>query len=205
MKKPILLLSLLVLAGSLCPAGAQIDTSDLSPIVKQYMQTEKYPDLIIPYLGGKTDTFLYLADNEIHLSGSVLQKSTNLVNSYDQDPVKTLRGLRQHYSLTREEALTLIDWAKLIVRLPVLEETVVVPPDDEKDKELIARYTTAKQELDSKLHDYRNLRVRRQGFATTRLLIRYFVKDVKAAEELRAAPSLEAPDPSLMLDIPVNR
>jgi hypothetical protein len=195
----------LILAGTLYPAGAQLGLSDLPAGAKRYVQSDKYPGIVIPYLGGKLDSFLYAADSELQLSDTVLQRCINIAGDYDKDPAKTLRALREYYSLSSDdEALILVDWAKLITQLSVLDETVIVQQGEEKYRKLTARYAAAKEELDNRLSNNRNLRVRRQGFAATRQLIGYLDKEVKAAEELHTSSSLEAPDPSLMIDVPAK-
>jgi len=205
MKASKLIFLFLILAGALHPAGAQLGFSDLPADAKRYVQSDKYPGIVIPYLGGKLDSFLDAADNEFNLSDAVLQKCINIAGDYDKDPAKTLRALREYYSLSSDdEALTLVDWAKLITRLSVLDETMIVQQGEEKYRGLTARYAAAKQELDNRLSDDRNLRVRRQGFAATRQLISYLDKEVQSSEELHNSSSLEAPDPSLMIDIPAK-
>ena len=174
--KKLLIIALLIIMASASFAKYTYD-SETAPntqlLQKQYrfyIQSDKYPEFIIPYLGPKLECFLLMNDDNILISGGLYDIFSGMAEEYEKDPASALARFRKDYALSPSEAQIAANWAKMIKRVINLEETRIVPSGSTQEKELVVSYVVAKLELEKQFNSYQSPKVRQKAFYATKLM-----------------------------------
>jgi hypothetical protein len=200
MKK--IIISLLLL-GLVFPAVAQDwgkpsdEEKQLKDGYEKYLRSENDPGFVIPYLGRKLSCFIYYAEDDtgsprVFVSGGIYKQFSGIADEYAANPTADIPKLMKKYALSGDEAITLGEWAMLYKRLPIGTEVVIVPKDSSEERELLAKFTVAKLELDRKFGRFKGAKTRKKAFYAVKLMTAHLLKGVEEAEKMRPTPSGQA-------------
>lgn len=195
MKKIIVLLLLLGFAVA-AYAVKKLDRSAgedllLKTTYNVYLRSDKEPNLIIPYLGGKFVCFIYYGEDEsgesrTYIPDSAYEEMSTIAEQYGSHPSEDVPGLMEKYSLSANEAAVLRDWAKMYRRLTEEAEVMIVPKDSKDEQALLGRYASAEADLNQKFDSFKSESMRRKAFYAVHLMTGYLTRWIE--QDLEAQP-----------------
>jgi len=178
---------LLLFACLVAVCAAEESTKEevlLQKIYRQYISVDKYPFFVLPYLGEKIEPFIYLdvgedEDEHVYIQERIFEEMSEVASQ-----AGALAQIQSKYGLkSRTEARILVDWASLIVKQGGRPDTILVPRDSQKERELLAMYVIARLEQEKKFNNFRSPSVRKKAFEAVRLMAIHLKRAIDQADK----------------------